>query len=206
MKNPFRIIILSLAILLSIIAASPVVPAQTASATGVVAPRKSTLSSSEEVSRPRFAGSSSGEASGRGKSSSAITTSADLERRVFDLINAKRAARGAAPLSWSSKAAKAARDHSREMALYDYFSHTDIEGNLVDKRATDAGIRKWSSVGENIAYLRGYDDPALNAVERWLLSPSHRDNLLDARWKETGIGLAIRNDGTYFFTQVFVVE
>ncbi|MGI8494448.1 MAG: CAP domain-containing protein [Pyrinomonadaceae bacterium] len=39
-----------------------------------------------------------------------------------------------------------------------------------------------------------------------MLSPSHKENILDKRWKETGIGIAIASDGTYFFTQVFILK
>ena len=114
--------------------------------------------------------------------------------------------KGLRQLSWNSKVADVARVHSGEMALYDYFSHKGLDGYLVDNRATDHGLDKWSAIGENIAYLRGYDDPAEYAVERWMLSPSHKDNLLDSRWRETGIGLAVASDGTYFITQVFMVN
>lgn len=206
MRNPFRILIIFSALVLCILTATPPVPAQTASASGRVASGRTYSNSSVDVSRPRVVRASDSSAPAERETSRAITTSQDLEKRVFDLINAKRIEMGAPVLSWSSKIAGVARSHSREMALYDYFSHTDIEGNLVDRRATNAGIKKWSSIGENIAYLRGYDDPALNAVERWMLSRSHRQNLLDPRWKQTGIGLAITSDGTYFFTQVFLVE
>ncbi|QQS41817.1 MAG: CAP domain-containing protein [Acidobacteriota bacterium] len=206
MKNPLKIAIVFAALVLCFLTATPPVPAQTATATGKVASGRTTLKSPPDNSRPRVVLAASELEAPERETSRAISTSEDLEKRVFDLINAKRIEAGAAPLSWSGKVAKVARNHSREMALYDYFSHTDVEGNLVDRRATNAGIKKWTSIGENIAYLRGYDDPALNAVERWMLSPSHRENLLDPRWKESGIGLAITSDGTYFFTQVFVVE
>ncbi|HUF04045.1 MAG TPA: CAP domain-containing protein [Aridibacter sp.] len=206
MKNPLKILIIFAALALCVLTATPPVPAQTASASGKVASGRTISSSAKEVSRPRVVRTSDEPASAERETSRAISTSRDIEKRVFDLINARRIEVGAPPLSWSSKVAGVARSHSREMALYDYFSHTDVEGNLVDRRATNAGIKKWSSIGENIAYLRGYDDAALNAVERWMLSSSHRQNLLDPRWKETGIGLAITNDGTYFFTQVFVVQ
>lgn len=167
--------------------------AQTASATG-------------RVSRPRLARAAGSSAVTKLTVSRGISTSLSVEKRVFALINAKRAALGAPALSWCPKCADVARGHSKEMALYDYFSHTDVDGNLVDARADNAGLTDWSAIGENIAYIRGFQDPAEYAVERWLLSPSHRENLLDPRWRETGVGLAVTSDGTYFFTQIFVVE
>ncbi|REJ78365.1 MAG: CAP domain-containing protein [Acidobacteria bacterium] len=179
------------------------IQAQTASAQGVV--RAS--SAKKKITRPRLAGGPDVVSSeDPGRSPRSITSSVSVEKRVFDLINKRRSEFGAPPLLWNSKIADIARSHSNEMALYDYFSHTDVEGNLVDARATDEGIDKWTSIGENIAYLRGYDDPAEYAVERWMLSRSHRQNLLDPRWRETGVGLAMTSDGTYYFTQVFLVN
>jgi uncharacterized protein YkwD len=161
------------------------------------------------ISRPRVIADSASSEKENGAASGgsvSIAKTREFERRVFDLINERRREKGLRPLSWNSKVADVARVHSGEMALYDYFSHTGLDGHLVDKRAIDHGLDKWSAIGENIAYLRGYDDPAEYAVERWMLSPSHRDNLLDPRWRETGIGLAVARDGTFFFTQVFMVN
>ncbi len=181
---------------------------QTASAEGRVG-QGSPSKSKSIVRRPRVIADSGSSAKSSGPASGGsvdYNRSRAFERRVFDLINGKRREKGLRPLAWNATVADVARGHSGEMALYDYFSHTDLDGNLVDKRAIDHGLDKWSAVGENIAFLRGFDDPAEYAVERWMMSPSHRDNLLDPRWRETGIGLAVASDGTYFFTQVFLVN
>jgi uncharacterized protein YkwD len=44
------------------------------------------------------------------------------------------------------------------------------------------------------------------AVERWMKSPKHRENLLSSRWKESGIGIAVTGNGTYYFTEVFLLR
>ena len=46
--------------------------------------------------------------------------------------------------------------------------------------------------------------PVALAVELWLDSPSHRRNMMDAGWKESAIGVAVAEDGSYYFTQVFL--
>ena len=127
-----------------------------------------------------------------------------LERRIFDLINRKRAEYGLPSLNWSERAAQAARLHSRNMASYSFFSHTGTDGKRVDDRADAVGLRGWRLIGENIAFNRGFSNPAERVVERWMLSPSHRDNLLNSRWSESGVGVTITSAGTYYFTQVFV--
>jgi uncharacterized protein YkwD len=41
-------------------------------------------------------------------------------------------------------------------------------------------------------------------VEGWLESPGHRENLLDAAVRETGVGIAVDDDGALYFTQLFL--
>ena len=77
---------------------------------------------------------------------------------------------------------------------------------MVNDRADSLGFSKWRSIGENIAYNRGYDKPAEFACERWMQSESHRENILDRRWKEAAIGVSITEEGTFYFTQVFVLR
>ena len=127
-----------------------------------------------------------------------------LERQVFELINKQRQQLGLADLEWNEDIAKMAREHSENMADFKYFSHTDLNGLIVSDRADASGIKKWRAIGENIAYNRGYENPATSAVERWMQSPAHRENLLSNRWKESGIGIAVTEDGTYYFTEVFL--
>lgn len=130
----------------------------------------------------------------------------DLERRAFELINRQREMSGLSPLNWSDDVARIARLHSENMANYNFFSHAGLDGLLVNDRADFFGIRKWRAIGENIAYNQGFENPVEFAVERWMQSPKHRDNLLNARWRESGIGIAVTNDGRYYFTEVFLVR
>ena len=139
-----------------------------------------------------------------------VTTSAamvaSVEKQAFDLINQLRQDAGIEPLAWRDDLANLARLHSEDMAEQKYFSHRGSDGTMVDDRADKLGITRWSAIGENIAFLRGYDDAAKFAVDRWMESPRHKQNLLDKRWKETGMGVAILPDGTYYFTQVFLLR
>lgn len=137
-------------------------------------------------------------------SSASAPLYAKLERQVFDLLNQKRTENNLSPLVWSDDMAKIARQHSENMATLKFFSHTGKDGLMVHDRADALGISNWRAIGENIAYNRGYDKPAEFAIERWMLSPAHRDNILSKMWKEAGIGAAIADDGAYYFTQVFV--
>ncbi len=130
----------------------------------------------------------------------------DLERKAFELLNYQREIQGLCRLDWNDEMAEIARLHSQDMAVKSYFSHTGSDGSQVNERADQRGVRNWQAIGENIAYNRGFENPVEFAVERWLKSPSHKQNLLNGQWKESGVGIAVTADGTYYFTQVFVLR
>jgi uncharacterized protein YkwD len=130
----------------------------------------------------------------------------DLERRVFDILNDERSGNGLPPLRWSNEVADLARSHSQNMADYKFFSHRDTGGLTVDGRAESYGLAGWRGIGENIATLRGRSDPAVTAVETWMNSPGHRQNILGGRWSDSAVGVAVAKDGTYYFTQVFILR
>lgn len=128
----------------------------------------------------------------------------DLEQTALRLVNQERAKAGLSPLSWNDKVAAVARAHSFDMAEYNYFSHKGLDGSFVDDRARKLRMGAWQAIGENIAFLKGFENPVAVAVEKWLRSAGHRGNMLDPRWTETAIGLAVSPDGKYYFTQVFI--
>jgi uncharacterized protein YkwD len=129
-----------------------------------------------------------------------------LEREVFELINAERRKHNLGTLEWSESLASIARLHSQNMAREKFFSHRGSDGSMVDERADRMGLGSWRAIGENIAYMRGYDNPARLAVQKWLESTGHRMNLLGSNWKESAVGVAITSDGTHYFTEVFLVR
>lgn len=152
----------------------------------------------ERADRPRVVAKASG------VRSSVVVNTAALGRAAFDLINKKRAENGAAALTWSDDLARVAGVHSENMAELNFFSHRGLDNKLVSDRADDQKLGRWRAIGENIAFNRGYDDPVARTVQLWLDSPSHRRNMLDPTWKESAIGVAVAEDGSYYFTQVFL--
>ena len=128
-----------------------------------------------------------------------------MEKIVLDLINKERAEQGLSALNWNEKAAQIARLHSENMAHYKFFNHRGLDGLMVNDRADNIAL-DWRAIGENIAYNRGYDDPVGFTIQRWMGSPSHKENILDKRWKESGVGIITAPDGTYYLTQVFLLD
>lgn len=119
-------------------------------------------------------------------------------------MNARRQVTGLTSLEWDERLVSLARMHSESMANGGYFSHKDLNGGYVDDRASKLGIFNWLSIGENIAFMKGYSDPATMAVEKWMQSPSHKKNILNSQWRDSAIGTAVAADGAIYFTQVFI--
>ena len=133
-----------------------------------------------------------------------LGSATDTEARAWELMNAQRISAGLASLQWDEQLVAVARMHSAGMASGKYFSHKDQEGGFVDTRAAKLGINNWMAIGENIAFMKGYQDPASMAVEKWMLSPSHKKNILNSGWRQSAIGMAVAEDGAVYFTQVFI--
>ena len=159
------------------------------------------------LTRPRIFGTTvSGFKSDNKTAAAGKAAIAGFERSVFDLINRKRAEAGLKVLVWNEDVAQIARIHSENMANYKFFDHAGRDGKMVNNRADAVGLTKWRSIGENIAYNRGYASPLEFVVESWMKSAGHRTNILNNNWQETGIGIAVTGDGTYYFTQVFLLR
>jgi uncharacterized protein YkwD len=112
-----------------------------------------------------------------------------LEAGVLTEINAVRAKRGLKPLRINVKLRAAADAHSAAMGQYGFFAHESRDGSAFDKRVArfyPQGRFGFWSVGENLLWSSGELTPAA-ALEMWMNSPKHRDNLLTARWREVGL-------------------
>ena len=126
---------------------------------------------------------------------------ADFESEVIDLVNVERAAEGLPPLSTDASLASAARAHSEDMGLQDYFSHTSLDGRSPADRITDAGY-SWNYMGENIA--AGQPTPE-DVIDSWMASDGHRANILNPNFCDIGVGYAYVAGSTYghYWTQDF---
>ncbi|MFJ8114205.1 CAP domain-containing protein [Streptomyces sp. NPDC096132] len=116
--------------------------------------------------------------------------------RVLALVNSERSKAGCSAVTLNAKLAKAAQDHSVDMAAHKNMSHTGSDGSDPGERITRAGY-DWQTYGENVAY--GYSTPE-QVMAGWMSSPGHKRNILTCAFKEIGIGLA--QPGNYW-TQDF---
>jgi uncharacterized protein YkwD len=121
----------------------------------------------------------------------------ELEKSVFDQINRYRASKGLPKLTINASITRQARIHSQNMAKGKTpFSHHGFE-----RRVKAIPIR-YSSAAENVAFNRGYTNPANEAVSGWINSPGHLKNL-KGNYNLTGIGVATNNQGEVYLTQMF---
>ena len=128
-----------------------------------------------------------------------------LEEQCLGEVNRVRKSYNLAPLEFSEELLEVARDYSRRMAEENFFSHNDPEGRTVRERVGHANIR-WRMVGENLAYSNGYINPVAASMSGWMESPGHRRNLLDPDWRQTAIGVWISDNGTVYFTEIFLKQ
>ena len=118
-----------------------------------------------------------------------------VQNNVLALVNERRRRAGCGPLSLDRRLIDAANEHAVDMARHGYFAHASRNGDDPGDRVRDAGFR-WRRFGENIA--RGAGSPG-QVVQDWMGSPEHRQNILDCRLREMGIGLAVsRRRGAYW--------
>jgi uncharacterized protein (TIGR03000 family) len=122
------------------------------------------------------------------------------EKTILKLINAERDKAGLEPLKTDPKLNRAARSHSLNMAKQNILEHV-LDGKGSADRIKDSGYRL-RTFGENCGV--GSRTPAA-AIQMWLNSPPHKENILTAEFTETGIGIATGKGGKKYFTQVFAV-
>jgi uncharacterized protein YkwD len=136
-----------------------------------------------------------------------------LKARLLALVEQERRDAGimAKPLAFDPELATAAQAHSNDMAAKDSFDTENPDGNVaVASLLRDPNFQGF--VGENAAKeyfsLGSGFDPDMMArglLAIWMQSPSHRSNILDARFDRTGIGVAIRGNAV-FAAEVFATD
>ena len=127
----------------------------------------------------------------------------ELERECLREVNHQRVARGLGVMEADPNVLAVARAYSRQMAVEGFFSHIDPEGRDVRQRLEKARI-KWLMVGENLSYSNGYINPVATSVRGWMDSPGHRHNILEGRYNASAIGAWIADNGTVYFTEIFL--
>lgn len=130
------------------------------------------------------------------------------EQRFTYLANTEREARGLDVLSVNPLLVQVAREHSREMWEKNYFDHISPTPGLKTpmSRYLKALGRtpRWAYLGENLFYCSVVDP---NRGHKCLMaSPKHRENILNPKFREIGVGAFIAPDGQFYITQLFLAQ
>ena len=138
---------------------------------------------------------------GEALQTSSATIQPQLETEVFNLINQSRLANSLPPLTWSNTITAEARNHSLNMANKVVpFGHQGADTRFANLKNAIQNVTRF---GENVAYNRGFANPAEKAVSGWLASPGHYANIM-GDFNLTGVGAAKNIRGEYYFTQIFL--
>ena len=112
-------------------------------------------------------------------------------KSALNLVNQQRANNGLAALQWDDSLAACAMIRATE--LPSAFSHTRPDGS------------DWYTICPNIMYgenlAQGYNSPD-SAVNAWMNSTVHRENILNAGFVSCGIGI-YESGGKWYWVQEF---
>ncbi len=120
-----------------------------------------------------------------------------------------------AAVTWNDKLYKTAYEHSQDLANSNTFSHdgsgttTDWSGYALNKKSTmrervATYDYQWSWISENISVGTSRDTPE-EAMDSWIESPAHCQNLMDPNMTQVGMALAKNSSSEYihYWTQNF---
>lgn len=124
-------------------------------------------------------------------------TVSSYEKEVVRLVNEIRLQYGLNPLTENWELSRVARYKSQDMVDKHYFSHTSPTYGSPFDMMKAFGL-SYRTAGENIAY--GYRTPQA-VVDGWMNSSGHRANILNASYKQIGVGYV--KNGNYW-TQMFI--
>lgn len=115
-----------------------------------------------------------------------------LAKSTVCLLNRERTRRKMRALRVNRRLSQGALAHTIDMVNQQYFEHQSKTGLDVVDRLTSTGylgrVRSWL-VGENLAWGTGSRSTPRETVIAWMKSPGHRQNILNRRFREIGIGV-----------------
>lgn len=121
------------------------------------------------------------------------------EQRTLDLINEYRTQNGLKELKPFSELQDVAKLKAEDLVNNKYFSHTSPVLGTPFKMLKDNGVN-YKIAGENLA---GSTTPE-KAVEAWINSTSHRENILEEKFEYTGIYVIESPVYGRMFVQLFI--
>jgi uncharacterized protein YkwD len=123
------------------------------------------------------------------------TNGAQVSAATLCLINRERTSRGLRALRSDGRLRRVAESYSREMVRHSFFNHVGHDGSTLRDRIANrttylSGMSNWA-IGENLYWGSGPRATPAESVDGWMHSSGHRRNVLDRRYRDVGIGIAI---------------
>jgi len=107
-------------------------------------------------------------------------------KKIIALTNQIREDLNLLELNEDSKLDQAALWKAQDMAIKQYFSHTNSEGRKLSYWLSQAAY-SYRFGGENLAM--GFSN-AQDAINAWVKSPTHYKNIIDPDFKDIGVGMS----------------
>ena len=123
----------------------------------------------------------------------------DDEKMLLELTNKERADKKLPPLEANPVLFKVARAHAANMAKQGKMEH-ELDGKSPADRIRAAGY-EYAYIAENIAVGARMSPAAV--VKAWMESQVHRENILNDKCTEIGIGVVKNDKGETYYTQEF---
>jgi uncharacterized protein YkwD len=121
------------------------------------------------------------------------------EMQAVVLLNESRRNAGLEPLKVNLQLSKLAADYAVDMRTRKFFAHVDLDGKDPFERMAAIGI-DFPNAGENIAL-----SPDIVIAHQMLMdSPLHRENILNPKFTEIGIGVRPDSRGGVYLVQEFI--
>lgn len=130
-----------------------------------------------------------------------ISSQIDQEK-LIELTNQERESKGLAPVLENEALDKAAHLKARNMFSENYWAHFAPSGKTPWDFILGSGY-KFTLAGENLA--KNFYNPD-QVVKAWMVSPTHRDNLLNPKYQDIGIAVVdgvLNGQKTTLIVQMF---
>jgi uncharacterized protein YkwD len=136
----------------------------------------------------------------------------DIQNKIFEKVNAIRQDHGAAPLVRHPALEGSAGEYAAFLSKNDLQDRipSGQAGHELDGRTLAQRIYAYrvpfAEGKENLHAIPNQDDPATKIVNDWMNSEVHRNNLLGADWRDTGIAVFRTSSGWYYAVQDYAMR
>jgi len=117
-----------------------------------------------------------------------------VQAAILCLVNQERAKQNIGALTNNNVLGGVAQAYSAAVVSQNNFSHTGTDGSTPETRVLAAKYANPKGnylIGENLGVAEGTLATPASIVDAWMNSPEHRANILNATYRESGIGITL---------------